>query len=295
MFPNKNFINAKSPLEKNDHPDLDNSELCNEEQIIKYMSMIGQLQWAITLGRYDILAQVMSMSRFRLARMIGHLERMKGLYGYLAKTKHFAIRYRTKEPDYSHLAKHKYEWTRTVNGNVKQEIPKDIPKPLGKRVITTTFLEANLLHDIVTGKSVTAVLHFVNTSPTDWFSKRQATVETATNGSEFVAAKTTTEQIMDLRNTLWYLGVPIMNKAYMFGKNKSVVMSSTIPESILNKRYNMLSYHRVRKAIAAKILLLLKALQTSFMSLFTTSKINGDENGFGKCFTTSHYVNANLD
>ena len=32
MFPNKNFLNAKSPLEKNDHPELDNSELCNEEQ-----------------------------------------------------------------------------------------------------------------------------------------------------------------------------------------------------------------------------------------------------------------------
>ena len=68
--------------------------------------------------------------------------------------------------------------------------PKDIPKPLGKRVITTTFLDANLLHDIVTGKLVTAVLHFLNATPTDWFSKRQPTVETATYGSEFVAAKT---------------------------------------------------------------------------------------------------------
>ena len=66
-------------------------------------------------------------------------------------------------------------------------------------------MDANLLHDIVTGISVTAVLHFVNTTSADWFSKRQATVETATYGSEFVAAKTTTEQIIDLRNTLRYL------------------------------------------------------------------------------------------
>ena len=44
-----------------------------------------------------------------------------------------------------------------------------------------------------------------------------------------------------------------MNKTYMFGDNKSVVMSSTITQSILNKRHNMLSYHRVREAIAAKI------------------------------------------
>ena len=126
----ENFINVKSSLEKNEHPDLDNSELCNEEQITKYMCMIGQLQWAITLGQYDILAQVMPMSRFRLAPKIGHLERMERLYGNLAKTKHYAIRYRTKEPDYSHLPKQEHEWTRTVYGNVKEEIPKDIPKPL---------------------------------------------------------------------------------------------------------------------------------------------------------------------
>ena len=60
----------------------------------------------------------MSMSQFRLAAKIEHLERMKRLYGYLARTEHFAIRYRTKESDYSHPPKQEYEWTRTVYGNV---------------------------------------------------------------------------------------------------------------------------------------------------------------------------------
>ena len=179
---------------------------------------------------------------------------MKSQYGYLVKTKHFAIMYRTKEPDYFHVPQQECKWTRTVYGNDTEEIPKDIPRPLGKKIITTTFLDANLLHNIVTGKSVTAVLHFVNATSTDWFSKRQATVETATYGSDFVAAKTATEQIMDLRNTLRYLGVPIMTKAYMFCDNKSVVTSSMVPHSILNKRHNTLSYHRVREAIATKIL-----------------------------------------
>ena len=50
MFLDKNFINEKSPREKNDHPEHDNSELYNEEQITKYMYMVGQLQWAITLA-----------------------------------------------------------------------------------------------------------------------------------------------------------------------------------------------------------------------------------------------------
>ena len=71
-------------------------------------------------------------------------------------------------------------------------------------------------------EDVTAVLHFFNLMPGDWYSKRQATVENATYGSEFVAAKTATEPIVDIRQTLRYLGVPIKSKAYMFGHNKQL-------------------------------------------------------------------------
>jgi hypothetical protein len=54
--------------------------------------------------------------------------------------------------------------------------------------------------------------------------------------------------------TLRYLGVPVVEKSYLFGDNQSVVTSSTIPPSSLNKRHNALSYHRVWEAIAGKIL-----------------------------------------
>ena len=37
MFPNENFLNVKSSLEKNDPPELDNTKLCNVEHITKYM------------------------------------------------------------------------------------------------------------------------------------------------------------------------------------------------------------------------------------------------------------------
>ena len=57
--------------------------------------------------------------------------------------------------------------------NVLEEIPKDAVEPLGKSVTTSTFLDANLLHDLITGRSVTAVLHFFNLTPGDWYSNRQ--------------------------------------------------------------------------------------------------------------------------
>ena len=87
-------------------------------------------------------------------------------------------------------------------------------------------------------------------NPSD-ITKRQATVETATYGSEFVAARIATDQIIDLRYTLMYLGVPVRSERYMFGDNKSVVDSASIPTSTLSKKSTLASYHRVREAIAA--------------------------------------------
>jgi hypothetical protein len=131
----------------------------------------------------------------------------------------------------------------------------DAPPPMGKPVVMTTYVDANLYHDVISGRSVTALLHLLNQTPIDWFTKRQSTVETATFGSEFVAARTGVDQIMDLRYTLRYLGVPIKGKAYMFGDNESVVKNSTVPHSQLKKRHVALSYHRVREAIAAGIII----------------------------------------
>ena len=59
-------------------------------------------------------------------------------------------------------------------------------------------MDANLHHDLATGKAVTAVLHFLNQTPIDAYTKRQSTVETATYGSEFVAARTAVDQIIDI-------------------------------------------------------------------------------------------------
>ena len=81
-----------------------------------------------------------------------------------------------------------------------------------------------------------ACLQLVNATPSHWHTKRQATVETATSGSEFVVPRIATDQIIDLRYTLMYLGVPVRSKSYLFGDNKSVVDSASIPTSTLSKK-----------------------------------------------------------
>ena len=156
------------------------------------------------------------------------------------------------EPDYSYLPEQNLDWTHTVYDHAQEIIPRDIPDPLGKSVTTTTTVDASLNHCLANVRSLTGCLHFVNHTPTDSYSKRQATVETATYGSKFVTSKTAIEEIVDLRHTLRYLGVPMKTKSYLFGDNRSVVTSCTLPHSTLGKRHSILAYHRVREANGIK-------------------------------------------
>ncbi len=246
-YPKKN---VRSPLPDGDHPELDTSELLDSDKVTLFQSMVGSLQWCVTIGRLDIFPAVMSLSSMRAAPRQGHLERAQRIYSYLRHMDQAAITIWTDLPDYSALPEVEYEWTHTVYGTRSEELPQDAPIPLGKSVILTHYVDANLMHNILTGRSVTGVLHFINKTPIDWYCKKQATVETATFGSELVAARTATEQIKDLRNTLRYLGVRVDGPSYLFGDNKTVVDVSTVPHAKLNKRHTILSFHRVREAMA---------------------------------------------
>jgi hypothetical protein len=71
------------PLEKSDHPEIDTTDELDQAGINVYQSMIGSLQWAISLGRFDIQTATMTMSWFRTTPRKGHLERLELIYGYL--------------------------------------------------------------------------------------------------------------------------------------------------------------------------------------------------------------------
>ena len=149
--------------------------------------MVGQLQWLATLGQFDLHAHIATMSRFRAVPRQGHMDRLKRIYAYTIRTKDYAVRFRTDQPEYYFLPEQDFDWTYSVYGDVHKIL--HIPEPLGKAVVTTTTMDANLNHCLATGKSLTGCLHFVNKTPVEWYSKKQAT-------------KTAAEQIMDIRQTL---------------------------------------------------------------------------------------------
>ena len=59
--------------------------------------------------------------------------------------------------------------------------------------------------------------------------------------------------VIDIHYTLHMFGVPLDGPAWLLGDNQAVINSTTIPHSSLSKRWNALSYHCCREAVAAGI------------------------------------------
>jgi hypothetical protein len=160
--------------------------------------------------------------------------------------------------DFSGSSDNAFGLTYPVCGKVEKVLPIDAPEPLANHVTSPHYDNANLMHDIAMGRSVTGFLHPVNKIAMEWYSKNQATIETETYGSEFVATIGCVEQSIDLHNTLQSLSlsVPIRGESYMFGNNDmSVVNSSKQWNSTkLHKHHYMLSIHHIGEVLTAGIL-----------------------------------------
>ena len=124
------------------------------------------------------------------------------------------------DPNYSSEPDFESDWSKTIDGELESKPDYD-PKPLEMFVTPTHYVDANQVHGVLSAK--------------------------------FVAARGCVKQIIDLQIMLRYLGVPIRDKSYMFGDNKSVVDSSMQVHAKLHKQHTILSFHRVRECVASKM------------------------------------------
>ena len=114
------------------------------------------------------------------------------------------------------------------------------------------FCDASHATDLITRRSTTGIVIFINGTPVSWYSKRQNTIESSTFGSEFVALKIATEMNEALRYKLRMFGIEIDGPTNAFCDNKSVVTNVINPESTLAKKHNAIAYHKVRENVAMK-------------------------------------------
>jgi len=107
---------------------------------------------------------------------------------------------------------------------------------------------------VVTRRSHSGVLGFVNSAPIVSYSKKQNTVEASTYGAELVALRICRDIVVALRLKLRSIGVPLDGPTTVLCDNNGVVKNTSIPTSTLAKKHNSINYHIVREAAAAGIL-----------------------------------------
>jgi hypothetical protein len=77
------FKPIKTPMAADYHPETDDSPLLPEDDISKYRSIIGSLNWLITLGRFDIHYATNALSRFSMTPREGHMKAIQKILSYI--------------------------------------------------------------------------------------------------------------------------------------------------------------------------------------------------------------------
>ena len=244
-----------APMAINYHPELDESELLSQEDASKYRSFIGSLNWAITLGRFDIQFATNTMARYNMAPRKGHLEGVKRIVGYLKHTAKMNPRLLVNpdSPDHEKYGAVIFDNWKEFYPGAKEQLPYNPPRPMGRLARITVWVDASHAICLVTRRSVTGVIVMIDGMIYKTYCKRQSTVESSTYGSELVASRIAVDIVIEVRYSLRMLGIEIDGPALMLGDNKSVILNTSVPSSVLKKKHCAVNYHRVREAIACGI------------------------------------------
>ena len=245
------------PMETGDHPEMDESEIMDDEGHRKYQMLMGILVWVVTIGRIDVAHSTSSLSRFTACPRKGHETRALRVFGYLKKRPNRRIVVDSRDPIYKGGEDAlDLDFTKELATNYPdsfEEIDVNLPEALIDEMEITVFVDSDHAHDKVSRRSITGIIIFVGRTPVIYSSKRQGAIETSTYGAEFCAMKNAVEELIALRYMLRCLGVKVEHASLICGDNMGVIQNATISESLLKKKHVAISYHKTREAAAAGI------------------------------------------
>ena len=240
----------KNAMSENYAPELDISRELDDDLATRYQQMIGILRWSIELGRIDIITEISHLSSFNCSPREGHLEAAYQVFEYLySHKKGGRIVYDPSTPKVVEGAYCEVNWSE-VYGDLKEQIPNNVPEERGLAVVITMFCDAAHAGNKVNRRSQTGILFFLQMAPIIWYSKKQETVEASTFGSELVALRIACEINDGLRYKLRMMGIPLTGPTNGYCDNQSVVHNASKVESTLGKKHLAVNYHLVRECYA---------------------------------------------
>ena len=185
----------------------------------------------------------------------GHLRQLFHIFEYLNKHHNTEMVFDPSFPEINEADFPRRDWKGTPYNKgegkgLKEELPPNRPNEHGIGFVIRMYVDSDHAGDKVTRRSRTGFLVYCNSALIYWHSKKQTGIETSSFGSEFMAMKQGAEHVRGLRCELRMMGIPVDQPTYIYADNKSVLVNSSDPESVLKKKSNSVAYNFVREGCA---------------------------------------------
>ena len=179
---------SKYPLPSRYQPELYVSDILGPGASSWLQNIIGILNWIVELGRIDINNLVARLSTFLAKPRDGHLRAVLHVFSYLNHYDRFQLVF---DPSMLHDSGNFDEGKNCQDHypDAEDELPPNMPDPLGPLVQITCFLGVDHAGDHVTRPSYSGILIYINRALIRWYSKRQNTLEASSFGSEIICGR----------------------------------------------------------------------------------------------------------
>jgi hypothetical protein len=208
----------------------------------------------VELGRIDICLETPMLSSHLAMPREGHVAQTYHIFAYLKKYHNTKMVFDPSNPVVDEAAFDRKDWTSSKFGHIsgEEEKPANMPQPRGMGFVLRVKVDADHAADIVTRRSQTGFLVFLNSALIYWLNKKQVSVESSSFGSKFCAMKYCCEYLRGLRYKLRMLGIPYTAPVYIQGDNQLVLFNTTLPDldSMRKKNSQSIAYHYVREGAA---------------------------------------------
>ena len=196
--------------------------------------------------------EVSMMSSHLALPRVGHLKEVFHMFAYLKAHSNTELVFDPTPGDFDRNLFERQDWSYSPYSyeGLTEILPEGMPTPHGPSMTIRVYVDSDHAGDLITRRSRTGFIVFLNNSPIFWSSKKQGSCETRTFGSEFVAMKQATEYVRGLRFKLRMFGITVDEPAFVFGDNQSVLANTSAPASTLKKKSNAIAYHFVREGCA---------------------------------------------
>eukprot|EP00963_Diacronema_lutheri_P011302 scaffold1360_cov595-Pavlova_lutheri.AAC.1 len=195
-------------------------EESDEELVVQYQQLVGQLLYLSTTVRPDIAHAAAVLSRYMSKPAQEHWKAAKRVLKYLKGTRTHGLCLGQHEPE-------------SANAEMGLEL--------------TGYCDSDFGTDVDTRRSRTGFLFLLNGSLVAWYSKLQKTVATSTAEAEYMAVSACVKEALWIRNFLGSLmngtwdGIPILND------NQATLRMLNDLNSVSRSKHIDIQHHFVRE------------------------------------------------